>query len=235
MKVVAITGATSGVGEELVKHFISQNWKVAGLARNVDKLKELEKTLGNNFIGLPTDIRNYEQVKRSFQVIKNLHKSLDILINNAAVFKLDKFINHTKENIDSILDTNLKGTIYCSHTATKIMLKNTNFCRIINIASVAGLHGIENQSIYCASKYGLRGFADVLNQELKNSNISLTTIFPGGINTPLWNEDSNPYPGKNKELILKTNDIVDIIKYIINLKDNIVLKEITLFTTNEWH
>jgi NADP-dependent 3-hydroxy acid dehydrogenase YdfG len=157
-----------------------------------------------------------------------------LFVNNAAVFKMKEFSDCTFEDIDNMIDINLKGAMYCTFKVIEIMKKTQTEGRIINIGSVAATRGIENQSIYCASKYGLNGFAEALNQELIKNNISLTTIFPGGINTPLWNE-KNPYPGNDKDKILNPLDIVDLVEYIGKLKNRIVLKNLTIFPSNEWH
>jgi len=226
MKTIAVTGATSGVGEEIVRRFLLLGWRVYGLSRNEKKLKEFLE-LSENFIGLVTDITNQKEINRSFL---KMDSKVDILVNNAAIFKMDDFINCTYNDIDSIIDTNLKGTMYC----TLNFIKKTKNSRIINISSVSGLHGIEKQAIYSASKHALVGFADSLNQEIIKNNILITTIFPGGINTPLWNND-NPYPGEHKENILKPSDIANLVEYISKLENRIVLKEITIFPTNEWH
>lgn len=95
---------------------------------------------------------------------------IDILVNNAAVFKMEEF---SIADIDRIIDTNLKGVMYATLEALSIM-KNSESergSRIVNIASVASLHGIPKQSIYCASKFGLNGFAEALNQEIIKDNI----------------------------------------------------------------
>ena len=105
--------------------------------------------------------------------------------------------------------------------------------RIINISSVSGLHGIENQSIYSASKFGLMGFSDSLAQETTRKNILISNICPGGINTPLWNEN-NKYPG-NVDDIIQSDDITKCVEFIYNLPDNMVLKNITTFPKCEWH
>ena len=146
------------------------------------------------------------------------------------MLSLQKFVSNalTKE-IDDILDTNLKGTIYCTLEAIKKMNKG----RIINISSVSGTHGIKNQAVYSSSKYGVIGFAESLAQELKEKGILISTICPGGINTPLWNE-SNPYPGNIEDLIT-TDDIFNTLNYIINLPDNVIVKTITMFPNCEWH
>ncbi len=147
------------------------------------------------------------------------------LINNASVFQSKPFAESSLEDIDTIIDTNVKGSLYCTLEAIKI-LKG----RIINIGSVSGLNGIKDQAIYSASKFAINGFSESLAQE---SGISVTTINCGGVNTPLWNE-KNPYPGDIDKL-LKPTDIVNLIDYIVNLPENITFKNVTLFPNNEWH
>lgn len=232
-KLIVITGATSGVGESLANYFTKLDWYVIGLARNEGKLTVMKNVLGYNFLGIKTDIRDRQQVGQAFKIIKQTFGNLDILINNASVFKTDEFINHTYNDIDSIIDTNLKGTIYCSLEAIKIMMQKNEKAvkRIINVASVSGYHGIENQPVYSASKHAVRGFADSLSQEVRKHNILVTTIFPGGINTPLW----HAYPEKDTSQMMKTKDVVDVIKYIIDSNEDIIMKEISFFPKNEWH
>ena len=142
---------------------------------------------------------------------------------------MKKFEDFDISEIDDIIDTNLKGTIYC----TLESIKNMNFGRIINISSVSGIHGIENQSVYSASKYGVNGFSESLNQEVIKRGISISTICPGGINTPLWNKN-NIYPGDTGK-ILQSLDIVNIMQYIINLPHNVIMKQIIMFPECEWH
>lgn len=236
-KCIIITGVTSGVGEEIALRFIQKlDWKVIGLARNKEKLKILEKSLGANFKGIVCDLQSSQEVVKGFSEIKRLSCHIDILVNNAAVFKLEEFNNCCMADIDRIIDTNLKGVMYTTLEALNIMNNDnsTRGSRIVNIASVASLHGMPGQSIYCASKFGLNGFAEALNQEIIKNNISITTIYPGGINTPLWNSD-NPYPAGNVNETLDTTDIVDLIEYISNLQPKVILKNMTLFPSNEWH
>ena len=233
-KVIVISGVTSGVGKEIASKFVGLDWNVIGLARNESKLQELSQNLGENFIFLATDIRNEENVTSAFKYIKTNFNKIDIIVNNAAIFKMDEFINCSFNDINLMIDTNLKGAMYSTLKAIEIMKQSSSSGRIINIASVAATHGIENQAIYCASKFGLNGFAEALNQEIIKYNISITTIFPGCINTPLWS-DSNPYPGEDKAKILQCSDIVNIIEYISELEPRIILKNLTIFPSNEWH
>jgi short-subunit dehydrogenase len=105
----------------------------------------------------------------------------------------------------------------------------------VNIGSVSGLHGIRHQAVYSASKFGLEGFADSLNQELVERGIYLSTINPGGIDTPLWDERSNPYPGDTKDKLLQVGTIVEMVLYVAELPRNVLLKKIVAFPINEWH
>ena len=223
-KTVIITGTSSGVGKQCVERFLNKKWNVIGLSRtNVDLYNA-------NYFHIKTDIKDPVSIKNSFEIISKKYNSIDLLINNAAVFKMKPFVEFNEEEIDDIIDTNIKGTIFCTLNTIKIMNKG----RIINISSVSGTHGIENQSVYSSTKYALNGFAESLNQELIKKNILISTICPRGINTPLWN-DKNQYPGSDVTKILNPNDIVNMIEYIVDLPENVVLKNVTLFPTCEWH
>jgi NADP-dependent 3-hydroxy acid dehydrogenase YdfG len=229
-KIIVITGVTGGVGAEAAKFFIQKDWIVVGLGRNSKKLERLSKEINNeSFYYFITDVSEYKSVKLSFDKIKKNFGKVNVLVNNAALFSSKSFKKFKEKEINDIIDVNLKGTIFSTLECLKVMKSG----RIINIGSVSGTHGIPNQTIYSASKYGVNGFAESLNQELIKDNIKISTILPGGIDTPLWNND-NVYHG-DKSKILKPSDVVDAINYIINLSDNVVLKNMIMFPACEWH
>jgi len=219
MKTVLVTGVSSGLGKEIVIRFLEKKYSVIGLSRTIPDIKS------DNFIYLKTDIRSYKSVQQAFSSIR----SIDLLVNNASVFKTKSFVEFNQEEIDNLIDTNIKGTIYCTLEALKIM----NRGRIINIGSVSGTHGIENQAVYSATKYALNGFSESLSKETINNNILISTICPGGIDTPLWNKD-NVYNGDTDKL-LNTKDLVNMIEFIENLPDNVVFKTATIFPSSESH
>ncbi len=98
---------------------------------------------------------------------------LDILINNVGIYSSSLFENESTENIENIIDTNLKGNIFVTKLAVEKLSKNS---RIIFINSVAGLNYINQESIYVATKHGLSAFANVLGNELKSRKIKVTSI-----------------------------------------------------------
>jgi NADP-dependent 3-hydroxy acid dehydrogenase YdfG len=232
LNTIVITGASSGVGSSISKLFISKGWNVIGLARTEAKLQLIRDELGLNFNFFAVDISKSESVKNVFDVIYNDFGLIDVLVNNAGVFEMKPFMDSSIENIDHIIDINLKGTIYCTYNAIKFLKPKLG--RVINIGSVAGEHGIKNQSIYSATKFGINGFAESLNQELLDYGVSVSNICPGGIDTPLWNE-KNQYPGEDKSEILQGNDIANLVEYIVNQPSNVVIKKVVVFPMNEWH
>ena len=230
-KTLVVTGASSGVGLEIARRFLAKDYRVVGIGRSADKLAAAKAELhSERFTPIAVDISVPEAVADCFRAVGETHNPIDVLVNNAAQFKMARLADFSLAEIASILDTNLKGTIFCTHQALPLLRKGA---RIINVASVSATHGIENQAVYCASKYGMNGFAEALGQELLERGIHVTTLCPGGIATPLWNE-KNPYPG-DLERLLTAGDIAELVEYTVGLPDRVVFKQAILFPSNEWH
>jgi NAD(P)-dependent dehydrogenase (short-subunit alcohol dehydrogenase family) len=203
-KTMLITGSSSGLGLALVKHFISLGWEIIGIARREISLP--------NYTHYSVDISDSEALKNTFDIIKSKH-TIDVLINNAGVFAMKSLENHTEFDIDNIINTNLLGTIKVTKHALSIM-KNSS--KIIFINSVAGLEELDNQSIYCSSKFGLTAFAGILGKELRDRKIKVSSIHPGGINTPLW--ETNTYPLGDAKEAMDPHAVIEIIDLIIRIK-----------------
>lgn len=226
-KLAVVTGASSGVGLAVATRFVAKGWRVLGFARTRSALEAARETLGERFEFDAVDMRDARAVQQAFERVGKL----DVLVNNAAVFGMKSFWECDDAELDAMIDTNLKGTMRCTRAALARMQSGG---RIINIGSVAGTHGIAKQAIYCASKWGVEGFADALAQELQPRGIAITTIAPGGIDTPLWKTESNPYPGPPGK-ILESDDVAKLVEYVAELPPHVVLKRVTMFPSNEWH
>lgn len=218
---VVITGTSKGLGLDTSKYFLSKGWQVTGISRTQTLTHE-------NYKHLFADISDKNEL---YNAVSKIQSNIDLLINNAAIFSMQPFSNESTENIEQILDINLKGSIYTTKFCLKYLKKGS---KIIFINSVAGLSEIENQSIYCAAKHGLTAFAGVIGKELKAQDIKVASIHPGGINTTLWNAD-NPYPCGKIDLAMPTQAVIDIIYLIASSQYNIDYKTIKLFPSVEWH
>lgn len=138
----------------------------------------------------------------------------------------------TLDEADSMIDVNLKGTIYVTHSLVPSMIANKGG-RIIMINSVAGLPTWTppTETVYCASKHGQTGFAHALANEVREHGITVTSIHPGGIDTPLQAH----CPRDIASQFLETDDVVDSVDYIIKANPKTLVKTLNLFRTAFWH
>ena len=230
---ILITGATRGVGEALTLRFAGQGRKVFALARTRDQLDSLVERGGSTVVPFAVDISDRDAVDAAVHSIESDHGGVDVLVNNAGVVQNIDFSEQSIEVMERIIDVNLKGTLYCTRLTIPHMIARRRG-RIINISSVAGVRGIPGQAAYCASKHGMNGFADALAQELIPHGIVVSSICPGGIDTPLWNKETNPYPG-DIDKVIKPDEIVDMVEFLLNQPPGTMYKRIVVFPTNEWH
>jgi 3-oxoacyl-[acyl-carrier protein] reductase len=193
----------------------------------------VEECGSEKVIPFEVDVSKKEQVEEAIAAIQRDYGVPDVLINNAGVVENISFAEQSIEMIERIVDVNLKGALYVTRCVVPGMIARGSG-RIINVSSVAGTRGIPGQATYCASKFGMNGFAETLAQELLAKGILVTTICPGGIDTPLWDPDKNPYPG-DKARIMKPQEIVDLIEYLLDQPKGTLHKKIVMFPTNEWH
>ncbi|MGA2762242.1 MAG: SDR family oxidoreductase [Spirochaetia bacterium] len=232
-RTIIVTGASSGVGEELSVRFASKGWAVCAISRNQDSLELLNRKYPDRISVFPCDVADPAQVGATMKAIAHKFGRIDVLVNNAAVFEMISFTLQDVARIGEIVDTNLKGVMYCSRFVLPYMIEKTSGI-IVNIASVAGTHGIPLQAAYCASKHGVIGFADALAQEIVDKGIRVVTLCPGGIDTPLWRLGKTPYPGDISKT-MRTSDVGSLVEYIIEQPEGILFKQVIFFPTNEWH
>jgi NAD(P)-dependent dehydrogenase (short-subunit alcohol dehydrogenase family) len=231
-KIIVITGASSGVGEELSLRFARRGWTVCAVARNRDALEHLGRVDPGHIFPFPCDVSDPGQVDATVKAIVDSRGGIDVLVNNAAVFEITPFERQDVKRMTEIVDTNLKGVMYCSRFVLPFMIEKASGV-IVNIASVAGTHGIPMQAAYCASKHGVVGFADALGQEVAGKGIRVATLCPGGIDTPLW-RGKTPYPGDLSKT-MRTEDVGKLVEYVIDQPEGVLLKQAIFFPTNEWH
>jgi short-subunit dehydrogenase len=183
---VWITGASSGIGKALAIKFAKNNHKVVGSSRRseiVEKLN-LDYQFEYNIHSCKNDISKFDEVKNLFLELNEKY-NINCLINNAGITSFKPFTENSHEDIEQIIDTNLKGSIYtCKVVLPEMILKNDGI--IFNILSVAANTVFANSSIYAASKAGLAAFAKGLREELREHNIRIINIYPGATSTEIW-------------------------------------------------
>lgn len=224
-KKVLITGATEGLGFSLAKGLVKKGCKVYGVGRSKEKIKKAKKKLKSSNLTLYScDVSDYEQVS---SVVKKIGK-IDILINNAGVWIEGKLQDYSVEKISEAIDINLKGVIYSTKAVLPIMLRRNNGY-IINISSTSGLKGRSGQCVYVGSKYGVTGFTQSLQEDLKNTNVKVAGFYPGGMNTKLFEKAKTPKDNKDW---MDTDKVAEILIFMLERDDTMILDHVVLNKRN---
>ncbi|WP_199426371.1 SDR family NAD(P)-dependent oxidoreductase [Thermaerobacillus caldiproteolyticus] len=187
MESIVITGAGTGLGKELALQYAQNGYSIILTGRRIQPLIEVKQeieSLGGEAFAYPLDIRCYEEVYLTVNSIIQDHH-VTCLVNNAGIGYFGPFSSLTHEQINEMIQTNVNGTIYM----TKAFLpyfQTLPKAKVINIISTAGLRGKINESVYVATKFAIRGFSESLVKELEQTNISVTAVYMGGMDTPFW-------------------------------------------------
>jgi len=181
-KVVLITGASSGFGEDAARLFAKEGCRVVLAARRLEKLQQLAADIqseGGEAIAIPMDINKSEEIEVMVQTALDLYERIDILFNNAGFGAVDWFEELDPErHIETLVSVNLTGTMLVTRAVLPDMLDRGSG-HIINMASVAGLIASPLITSYSASKYGVRAFTDALRREVAHLGIRVSGIYPG--------------------------------------------------------
>jgi hypothetical protein len=185
-KVVLITGASSGFGEDAALLFAKEGCKVVLAARRIDRLQSLAakiQDLGGEAIAIPVDIVDSLDVENMVKTTLDLYGQIDILFNNAGIGRVEWFENHSLErDIDTLVQVNLTALMQVTRVVLPHMLARGEG-HIINMVSVAGLLATPLITSYAASKFGARGFTDALRREVAPLGIKVSGIYPGPAST----------------------------------------------------
>ena len=223
-KVAVITGASSGLGVAIVTALVTKKVKVYGLARNKERLIEIEQQLGPLFQPVPIDITDRDKLTRWVVMEFDLNNPPDILINNAGVGSFGKIDEMPTEEWLAMVDVNIKGMYLMTSTLTPYFKQNKSSTHIINIGSILGSTTRAGGTAYCATKYAVSGFSEALFKELRSDNIKVTCVNPGSINTTFF-ESSNIEAHEN---MLDPQDLANTIVHILETPDNMLINEITI-------
>lgn len=187
-KTIIVTGASSGIGKEIARHFLSRGYQVLINSKTQAKLQQAYESLGGGkrLAMLAGDLAEKTTGIQLAEKAMSTFGSLDILVNNAGIFETRPFLQVDEAYLDSFLNTNLKGSFYTSQAVIPHMLSQGAGC-IINIGSPLVTHGIGD--VPCTaplvSKAGIHTLTIQLAAEFGRQNIRVNTIAPGVIRTPM--------------------------------------------------
>ena len=205
MKKVIITGATGGIGAELVKVYMINNYKVFALGTNSEKLNLLRETYTNNLETYKCDMLDIKNIKTTVEQIIDYAKNVDILINNAGVTKDNLFVRMSDEDFIKVMNVNFNAHVVFCKSVLKGMMKN-KWGRIVSISSDAAKIGNPGQANYVSSKGAMEAFTRTIANEVAKRGITVNCVSPGFIRTDIL-ETIDPNTLENMKKMIPCGEI----------------------------
>jgi short-subunit dehydrogenase len=228
-KVCVISGGSGGLGFSLASKLLKEGMNVIILGRNQERLIKAAEWLQTGLeyyrvipvvcnIGVESDI----QKLGNFLTEQDL--KVEYLFNNAGRGLFAKAENSTAEMVDNIFEANLKGMILLTSEVLRRTAENDELT-IVNIMSTSALFGRNEETIYCAAKWGARGYTEALRSELKGTRRNIIAVFPGGMKTDFWQ-----VPGQNRDIsdFMEPDLVAEKIVDAVLVSDKMLVTDITI-------
>ncbi len=240
MKTILITGATSGFGEAIARLFAKHGWRLVLTGRRRQRLDTLQNELGgvSRVHTCCFDITDRVAVEQAMTSLPESFSNIDILVNNAGLaLGLEPADKTNLDDWEKMVDTNIKGVLYCTHTLLPKMLER-NIGYIINIGSIAGNWPYPGGNVYCGSKAFVRQFSLALRSDLLGSAIRVTNIEPGNAETEFsmirFKKDEQRAEGVYKNTVaLSSEDIANTVWWLANTPQHMNVTTMEVMPTQQ--
>jgi NADP-dependent 3-hydroxy acid dehydrogenase YdfG len=227
-QVAVVTGASSGIGEATARALAAGGYRVALLARRLDRITALAGELDNDSIAIQADVTDRDTLVAAADRVRQELGSADVLVNNAGVMLLGPFGSSQREDYRQMIEVNLTGAI----TATEVFLGQLKDGGgdIVNISSVAGRTARAGNGVYAATKWGMNGWAESLRQELL-PDIRVTLIEPGVVATELPTHITHPQTKEGVQKLydqaqVTADDVAEIIAFVLSRPRRLAINEV---------
>lgn len=228
-KVFVISGGSGGLGLSIAEILVSSGENVLILGRNSGKLSAAEKRLfglkgSGEIFSLVCNIGKEPDIKRVGDFIIKNHLSTEYLFNNAGKGLFSKADTSTSEMIDDVFEANLKGMILLTSEILRLTPEKDELT-IVNIMSTSALLGRAEETIYCAAKWGARGYTEALRTELKGTKRNIIAVYPGGMKTDFWKA-----PGQKRDIsgFMDPSEVAEKIINAVLVSDKMLVTDITI-------
>lgn len=221
MKCAIVTGASSGIGLEITKVLLNNNYKVYGLARDFSKIN----IQNINFIKEVCDITKTFLLEEKIKYIRSVENEIYVLVNNAGVGYYGPHEEINTKKLHAMIATNLEAPIILSHLLLRDLKKNSGY--IINISSITAKKASPIGCAYSATKAGLSHFSESLFEETRKAGVKVVTIHPDMAKTNFY-ENANFREGDLPESYITGECVAKAFEMILNQREGTVLTDITI-------
>lgn len=227
-KIALVTGGATGLGYCLTEELLKNGVDVCIVGRRENKLSEakdeLAKKYGDKIQYMVGNISDEDFVKDMFVKIEADGEYVQYLFNCAGTGQFGPAEENTRKMIDIAFDASLIGLILMSSNAMKAMKEEGG--AIVNIMSTAALRGKANESVYCAAKWGARGFTEAIREAAKGTKTKVISVYPGGMNTDFWSPECGVTMDGSK--FMKPSEVAEVIVQAALEKTSMYVSEITI-------
>jgi NADP-dependent 3-hydroxy acid dehydrogenase YdfG len=235
-RVAVITGASSGIGEATARALTAGGYRVALLARRLDRIETLADELGDGAIAIEADVTDRDSIVAASQRIQAELRRVDVLVNNAGVMLLGPFSAELSGDYRRMVETNLLGAI----TTTEVFLEQLvgdGGGDLVNLSSVAGRSARPGNAVYAATKWGVNGWSESLRQQLQ-PDVRVIVIEPGAVATELTDHITHSETKAAAEQMyeqtsIAAQDVAEIIAFAISRPRGVSLNEILVRPTGQ--
>jgi NADP-dependent 3-hydroxy acid dehydrogenase YdfG len=229
-KVAVVTGASSGIGAATARALAADGYRVALLARRLDRITTVADELGNGSMAVEADVTDRDSIVAAADRVRRELGTTGVLVNNAGVMLLGPFGSGQRADYRQMIEVNLLGAI----TATEVFLDQLTAGGgdIINISSVAGRTARSGNGVYAATKWGINGWSESLRQELL-PGVRVTLVEPGVVATELPNHITHPDTRQGVQQLydkaeVTAEDVAEIIAFVLSRPRRLAISEILL-------
>ncbi|MBU7540126.1 SDR family oxidoreductase [Levilactobacillus brevis] len=238
-KLVVITGASSGFGQEIAKIFNADGFPLLLLGRRLEKLTALAETFDHAMVA-EVDVTNQEQFAAAIHKAEAQYGPTDLLVNNAGVMLLGNVQNQDPQEWQTMLDTNVMGIL----NGTQIVLdgmRERQHGTILNMSSLAGKKTFVNHAAYVASKFGVHGLSETLREENAAQNVRIMLVAPGAAETELLTHVTSDTALKDYEawkatmggITLDPKHVAETVKFMYDMPQEVNIREVDIAATKQ--
>ena len=222
-KIAVVTGASSGIGEEITSRLLSLGYQVIGISRSIKN----DDFKNENFSSLQADLSDEGSTLVLCNKLKNINAN--ILINCAGFGRFEPHEELSQKTIINMSFLNLTAPMLLTNTLLRTLKKNDGY--LINVNSIEAIKASKFAGVYSATKAGLKAFSDSLFEETRKSGLSITNINPDMTQTAFYDELRFETSQKENEKLL-SSDIADAIEHILNMRKGAVVSDYTIRSLN---
>lgn len=210
-----VTGSSSGLGYEMAQFLLEEGYSVIGVSRRGTILDH------PNFIDILCDIREEGAVEEMYELIAGHTDALHIIILNAGIFEMSPLVETSTKEFNDHLSTNVVGAFHILKHAIDFLVEDQT--HIITISSIAAKKGLGSMSAYSASKFALNGMIDSLREEWEHLNVRFSTLMPGAILTPIWDNVEEELPS---DQMMSMSDFMHVFQMVVSSPSHMQFPEL---------